>query len=89
MIINPQTPKEPLERHTADRDERFIAVLVDKVGLLGDSHEDVSLEDNLEEAIELKDEMRMREMNRTNSRETRSSNIQGQIRGVTCSKCSL
>ena len=47
-------------------------MLVDKVGLLGDSHEDVSLEDNLEEAIELKDEMRMREMNRTNSRETRS-----------------
>ena len=62
---------------------------MDKVGLLGDSREDVSLEDNLEEAIELKDEMRMREMNRTNSRETRSSNIEGQILGVTCSKCSL
>ena len=42
---------------------------MDKVELLGDSREDVSLEDNLEEAIELKDEMRMREMNRTNSRE--------------------
>ena len=62
---------------------------MDKVGLLGDSREDVSLEDNLEEAIELKDEMRMREMNCTNSRETRSSNIEGQIPGVTCSKCSL
>ena len=44
-------------------------MLMDKVELLGDSREDVSLEDNLEEAIELKDEMRMREMNRTNSRE--------------------
>ena len=44
-------------------------MIVDKVGLLGDSLEDVSLEDNLEEAKELKDEMRMREMNRTNSRE--------------------
>ena len=42
---------------------------MDKVELLGDSREDLSLEDNLEEVIELKDEMRMREMNRTNSRE--------------------
>ena len=42
---------------------------MDKVELLGDSREDVSLEDNLEEATELKEEMRMREMNRTNSRE--------------------
>ena len=38
-------------------------MLMDKVELLGDSREDVSLEDNLEEVIELKDEMRMREMN--------------------------
>ena len=44
-------------------------MIVDKVGLLGDSREDLSLEDNLEEATELKEEMRMREMNRTNSRE--------------------
>ena len=52
MIINPQTPKEPLEEDTAVRDESFIAVFVDKVGVLGDSREDVSLEDNLEEVID-------------------------------------
>ena len=46
-------PKLPKNHDTADRDEPFIAVFRDKVeGLLGDSREDVSLEDNLEEVID-------------------------------------
>ena len=49
MIINPQTTKN---HDTADRDEPFIAVFRDKVDLLGDSLEDVSNEDNLEEVID-------------------------------------
>ena len=64
MIINPQTPKEPLENNAAGRDETFIAVFNDEaVGeptakVEQSEHNTVDLtsvktSDNLQEVTEL------------------------------------